>query len=178
MSESCRRSKSQPERDGVESVLFPFSKGGERKEVPVYRSGTQLALPTICHIMSFWKRNRCLSLPSAYGISVSGQRNMTAFGTFIALLLLTLAIVHQTRRYLRLRHVPTPSSAAPFTDAWRWYLMNVRGYGERMVKLHRKHGPLIRLGPNRVSTSDASMIHGIFGTNPIWEKVVNMRILS
>ena len=95
---------------------------------------------------------------------------MADFTVFAVILLLVLGLVHVLHSYSRLRHVPGPF-AARFNDLWRLYAMNVPGYGERLVKLHRQYGPLIRLGPNRVSTSDASMVSVIFGTNPIWEKV-------
>lgn len=39
-----------------------------------------------------------------------------------------------------------------------------------MVQLHRKYGPLIRLGPTRVSCSDPDIVRVMFGTNPVWEK--------
>lgn len=96
---------------------------------------------------------------------------MNDLSIFFGLLLISFIITHEIRSYLRLRHVKAPTLLASFTDVWRWYIMNTKGYGEAMVRLHRKFGPLIRLGPNRVSTSDFTAIHGMFGTNPTWEKV-------
>ena len=95
---------------------------------------------------------------------------MTDFTTFALFLFLLLGLIHVLRSYTRLRHVPGPFVAS-FNDVFRLYFMNKPGYNERLVKLHRQYGPLIRLGPNRVSTSDASMVSVIFGTNPTWEKV-------
>ena len=97
------------------------------------------------------------------------MNDLTAFAISILIL---LGLAHVVTTYTRLRHVPGPF-AASFNDVWRLWAMNVPGYGERLVGLHRKYGPLIRLGPDRVSTSDASMIHVVFGTNPTWEKVSN-----
>ncbi|KAK3704440.1 hypothetical protein LTR37_013863 [Vermiconidia calcicola] len=48
--------------------------------------------------------------------------------------------------------------------------MNKPGHGERMVQLHRKYGHIVRVGPNRVSTSDPAAVHITHGTRPVWEK--------
>lgn len=95
---------------------------------------------------------------------------MASFTAFAAFMLILFGLVRILDTYIRLRHVPGPF-AAKFNDLWRLWAMNTPGYGERLVRLHRKYGPLIRLGPNHVSTGDASMVSMIFGTNPVWEKV-------
>lgn len=92
----------------------------------------------------------------------------------VVLLLLAATLVHLLRTYFRLRHVPGPYLAS-LSNLWRLYTMNVPGHGERMVALHREHGPLVRIGPNRVSTSDASMISVVFATTEVWEKVSKPR---
>lgn len=95
---------------------------------------------------------------------------MLSFSAFSALLLLVVISIRWFYIVNRLRHVPGPRLAA-VTNLWRFYMMNQLAYGERMVQLHRKYGHLVRLGPNRVSTSDPAAIPIVFGTSPVWEKV-------
>ena len=89
---------------------------------------------------------------------------------FSAVLLALVLFAYILQSYLRLRHVPGPFLAA-FTDLWRFYAMNTKQHGERMIQLHRKYGPLIRTGPNCVSVSDPHAVQIVFGTSPVWQKV-------
>lgn len=92
--------------------------------------------------------------------------------TFIVSTALLIAYLsfHLARTWRRLCHIPGPRLAA-FSDLWRWYIMNSQGYGERMVQLHRRYGPVVRMGPDRVSVSDPAAVHVTHGTRPVWEKV-------
>ena len=82
------------------------------------------------------------------------MNDITVFAIF---LLLIFCITYLVNTYLRLRHIPGPF-LANFNDVWRLYYMNRPGYGERLVQLHRKYGPVMRLGPNHISMADPDMV--------------------
>jgi hypothetical protein len=65
--------------------------------------------------------------------------------SILTLFVLVLA-VRLARNYLRLRQVPGPF-LAQFTDLWRSWSQNSPRFGDKMLELHRKYGPLVRTGP-------------------------------
>ena len=97
---------------------------------------------------------------------VTGDLQVLAFISLVG-----LVAFHASKRYLRLRHIPGPSLAA-LTD---WWLFVKTWTGTDMkqlsTELHRKYGPVVRLGPNRVIFSDPGAISIVFGTTHPYEKV-------
>lgn len=69
-----------------------------------------------------------------------------------------------------INNIPGPI-LAKFTNLWRFF--NVwRGKAEvTQLKLHRRYGPAVRLGPNCVSLSDPDLIKTIYSTKEKWVKV-------
>ena len=60
---------------------------------------------------------------------------------------------------------------AGFTNLWRlWDVYRGRN-GETHLKLHRKHGSVVRLGPNVLSLSDPNLINRVYTTKSAWNKV-------
>lgn len=91
---------------------------------------------------------------------------------YILLLLLAaaaVAVVQLAASALKLRGVPGPFMAH-FTDVWRFRAMRSKGWSSCLVSLHRKHGKLVRIGPNHVSVSDPAAIPIVYGTSPVWVK--------
>lgn len=94
---------------------------------------------------------------------------LTIFFTFemlfsIQLLTWTIALILITvlgSRYRRLRYIPGPLIAS-FTDLWQAYHQNVNDFTSTLVKLHDRYGAFVRLGPNRVSISDAAAVSSIY----------------
>ena len=62
-----------------------------------------------------------------------------------------LTIIFFAQRWLRLRHVPGPFVAS-LTDFWLafHYWRDVH-YEDLIAGLHEKYGPIVRLGPSRLS---------------------------
>lgn len=92
--------------------------------------------------------------------------------TYILFLLLAaaaLAVVQLAASAFKLRAIPGPL-AAHFTDVWRFRAMRSKGWSARLIALHKKHGKLVRIGPNHISVSDPAAIPIIYGTNPVWVK--------
>lgn len=80
-----------------------------------------------------------------------------------------LVLSRLSTSYLRLSNIPGPFSAK-FTDLWRHWSQNSPGHISRLVALHRKHGKLVRIGPNHISSSDPASVPIVYSTNPTWLK--------
>lgn len=73
------------------------------------------------------------------------------------------------RSYFSLSHIPGPFWAR-LTNLWLFKSQNTRGHTARILALHKKHGKLVRLGPNHVSISDPAAIPIVYSVNPTWKK--------
>lgn len=82
---------------------------------------------------------------------------------------LVLLVIHYTRQYVRLSHIPGPFLAR-FSDLPRLYWVYRRDAHNVHVAQHRQHGggaslgwaPLVRYGPNAVSVGSASAMDTIY----------------
>ena len=90
--------------------------------------------------------------------------------------LLTFGVL--VRRKLRLRSIPGPFLAS-FTDLWRWYHQNFDNFTLVLTNLHKKYGNIVRLGPDTVSFSDATVVSSIYTMHGEFKKVQSpSRIMS
>ena len=84
-----------------------------------------------------------------------------------SLLLLTtclLLIIHLATVWAKLRFVPGPLWAS-VSNFPRLYWVWTRKPFAKHIELHKKHGKLVRLGPNMVSVADPKEITTIYGFN-------------
>ena len=88
------------------------------------------------------------------------------------LLFVILFVTHCFRNYYRpgIRAIPGPVMAN-FTNVWRFCDVWKGRADITHIKLHRKYGDYVRLGPNAVSISKLSDIKNIYGINKGYEKV-------
>lgn len=61
-----------------------------------------------------------------------------------------------------LRRIPGPLNAH-FTKLWYFIRVGKGNFHHENINLHRKYGPLVRLGPNFVSVDDPSAVKTIYG---------------
>lgn len=74
-------------------------------------------------------------------------------------------------RYRRgLNKYPGPFLAS-LTDWWRFIDVWNRRPDKTHIKLHEKHGSVVRLGPNTLSFSDPAALKAIYGLNKGFLKV-------
>lgn len=81
-------------------------------------------------------------------------------------------VFHFTRNYLRpgVSAIPGPF-LAKISNIWR-FVDVANGHAEvTLMKLHRKHGDYVRLGPNVVSVRDLDAVKIIYGINQGYNKV-------
>lgn len=89
----------------------------------------------------------------------------------IPLLLFGVIVLLLWNKYAHgLHRIPGPSLAA-YTGLWRLYDL-IRGHAQQTaIELHRKHGPLVRVGPKHVSVGDPDAIPQIYGLKANFTKV-------
>jgi hypothetical protein len=61
--------------------------------------------------------------------------------------------------------------AAGYSNWWRLWDVNKRNHHWTTIALHRKHGDVVRLGPNVLSFADPRAIKAIYGLNKGVSKV-------
>lgn len=84
------------------------------------------------------------------------------------------AYILSNRYHNGLNKYPGPFLAS-LTDWWRFWIVYKRRPEVEHIKLHEKHGNIVRLGPNSLSFSDPKVLKTIYGLNKGFTKV---RILS
>ncbi|GIZ44525.1 hypothetical protein CKM354_000772100 [Cercospora kikuchii] len=89
--------------------------------------------------------------------------------------------LHLVLTWQRLRAIPGPSFAK-FTDLYRLLVVWRRDSHDTYLELHKKHGDLVRIGPNCVSISKPEVINTIYGISvkasksdfySVWQNIVN-----
>ncbi|KAL8827910.1 MAG: hypothetical protein Q9191_002899 [Dirinaria sp. TL-2023a] len=85
-----------------------------------------------------------------------------ANATILGVLSLILALMYLVVTYARLSHVPGPFLAS-FTNLLRLRWVLTRKAHQIHIDLHKKYGPLVRIGPNTVSVGDPAEIQQIYG---------------
>lgn len=78
----------------------------------------------------------------------------------VVVLVLSIRILYN---YTRLWQIPGPVYAC-ISDLWREYSRKSPNYSRRLLKLHQRHGQVVRTGPNVVSISEPEAIARIYGS--------------
>jgi hypothetical protein len=86
------------------------------------------------------------------------------------LVLLTIAWLTRQWKTRKLHRFPGPF-LSNVTDFWRYLDVRKGNHHLTLVKLHRQHGHIVRLGPNAVSISTPDAIPLIYGINRGFIKV-------
>lgn len=58
-----------------------------------------------------------------------------------------------------------------WTNLWRFFLARRGRYADTVKKLHEKHGPVVRLGPNMLDLDIPELIRTIYAVDDRWTKV-------
>lgn len=67
---------------------------------------------------------------------------------------------------------------AKFTNLWRYFDVRNGHHHITMVRLHRRHGDVVRIGPNSVSICDPAAIPLIYGVSRGFVKVSQLSDIS
>ena len=87
-----------------------------------------------------------------------------------AILILTIAYLAKNRYHNGLQKYPGPVLAS-LTDWWRFFDVLGRRPDITHIDLHRKHGDIIRYGPNALSFANPQALKTIYGLNKGFIKV-------
>jgi hypothetical protein len=83
-----------------------------------------------------------------------------------------VAYLINNRFHHGLNKYPGPFLAS-LTDWWRFWIVYKRRPEVEHIKLHKKHGDVVRLGPNSLSFADPKAVKTIYGLNKGFTKVWN-----
>jgi hypothetical protein len=97
----------------------------------------------------------------------------TKFYVWIPLLLVIYIIY--IRYFTGISHIPGPFIAS-ISNFWKINAAWHQEMPKRNIALHRKYGPLVRIGPNMISVDDPAALPIIYGFKPIYLKVGRVRI--
>lgn len=83
-----------------------------------------------------------------------------------------LAIIYLVyiRYFTGLSRIPGPFIAS-ISNLWKINAAWQEDMPARNIALHKKHGPLVRIGPNMISVDEPSAMSIIYGFKPIYRKV-------
>ncbi|OQE30752.1 hypothetical protein PENFLA_c002G06919 [Penicillium flavigenum] len=89
----------------------------------------------------------------------------------LPLLLLTIQIILRITKFLTspLRNIPGPFWAR-FSNLWYFNRLRQGQFEHDNIKLHKQYGPIVRVGPNHYSISDAATIKNVYGTGSKFAK--------
>jgi hypothetical protein len=60
---------------------------------------------------------------------------------------------------------------AGWTNIWRLYHTSRRDFPKKLAQLHRKYGPVVRIGPNVLDVESPELLKIVFNTSKEWRKV-------
>ena len=92
------------------------------------------------------------------------------FLAFLGLLCLYILLVKYRNG---LRRVPGPW-LANVSSIWRFAVVWRQDMPATSIRLHEKHGPLVRIGPNHVSVADPEAVRIIYGADSRYQKVCGL----
>lgn len=88
---------------------------------------------------------------------------------FATLFFALVAWYFYTQSFHPLSQYPGPALAS-FTNLWKSYQVWHGTYELTLLDLHRKYGPIVRIGPNHLDISHASVIKEVFGAGKSFKK--------
>lgn len=88
------------------------------------------------------------------------RQDILRYAPFIGIAILSVLVINYFRNPLR--SVPGPFWAK-FSNLWLVYHTRQGRMHRKMIELHGKYGPLVRLGPHEISTADIDSLRTIYG---------------
>ncbi|KAK3356708.1 cytochrome P450 [Lasiosphaeria hispida] len=76
-----------------------------------------------------------------------------------------------------LRQYPGPI-LAKFTNLWRLYHITRGNFHQDVIRLHKKYGPVVRIGPNVLDVDDPALLKTVFNIKGDWKKTEYYRSSS
>lgn len=120
-------------------------------------------------LISILKPGSSLSLPP---VAIRVKDIVVPLLSKIHVWIVVLGIIYlvYTRYFTGLSRIPGPFIAS-ISNLWKINAAWQEDMPARNIALHKKHGPLVRIGPNMISVDDPSAMSAIYGFKPIYRKV-------
>jgi hypothetical protein len=102
-------------------------------------------------------------------MDVLSLSSFKAYAAYVVIAVVVLRLI--TNRFRRsLAGIPGPA-IAKWTRLWKLHSVWKGDHHNTAIDLHRKYGPLVRIGPKHISVGDPSAIPIIYGLNKGFTKV-------
>ena len=121
------------------------------------------------HFISFPKSNFHLPI-LAHGTNSKEIILQLAPRSYIWAVVLPLLYFVYIRYFTGLSHIPGPFLAS-ISNLWKIRAAWQEAMPQQNIALHKKHGPLVRIGPDMISVDDPASMAIIYGFKPIYLKV-------
>ena len=105
-----------------------------------------------------------------FGYHVSDVGGALLSRAYVWPFLMFLSYLIYVRYLTGLSRIPGPFLAS-VSNFWKIKAAWQEQMPQQNVALHKKHGPLVRIGPNMISVDDPSAMSMIYGFKPIFSKV-------
>jgi hypothetical protein len=89
------------------------------------------------------------------------RQDILRYAPFMGIALLSILVISYLRNPLR--NVPGPFWAK-FSNLWLVYHTRQGRMHRKIIEVHEKYGPLVRLGPHEISTADIDSLRTIYGS--------------
>lgn len=89
------------------------------------------------------------------------RQDVLRYASYMGLAILSILVINYFRNPLR--RVPGPFWAN-FTNLWLVYHIRQGKMHRKIIEVHEKYGPLVRLGPHEISTADIESLKTIYGS--------------
>lgn len=127
---------------------------------------TASALKFVSHI----SKSGSTSDAAPVEVGVFDIRNALLSRLHLWVLIGTITYIIYTRYFTGLSHIPGPFLAS-VSNFWKIRAAWQEAMPQQNILLHKKHGPLVRIGPNMISVDDPAALPVIYGFKPIYLKV-------
>jgi hypothetical protein len=88
------------------------------------------------------------------------RQDILQYALYVGIAILSLLLINYFRNPLR--NVPGPFWAK-FSNLWLVYHTGQGRMHRKIIEVHEKYGPLVRLGPHEISTADIDSLKVIYG---------------
>lgn len=88
------------------------------------------------------------------------RQDMLQYAPLFGAAILSILIINYFRNPLR--NIPGPF-LAKFSNLWLVYHIRQGHMHRKIIEVHEKYGPLVRLGPHEISTADIDSLKSIYG---------------
>lgn len=120
--------------------------------------------------MSHFSKSGTSSHDSLLEVRVNDVASALLSRLYLWVILGWITYLIYTRYFTGMSHIPGPFIAS-VSNLWKIKAAWQEAMPQLNIALHKKHGPLVRIGPNTISVDDPAALSTIYGFKPAYRKV-------